>query len=71
MTFFAGARIDHAHHENTARRALEEVVAFDAAVERALQLVDTDETLLIVTSDHSHPLSIASYARRGNPILGL
>ncbi|KAK2181946.1 hypothetical protein NP493_374g01032 [Ridgeia piscesae] len=66
-----GARIDHAHHGNTARRALEETLAMDAAVERALELVDTDDTLVIVTADHSHPLSIGSYATRGNPILGL
>ena len=65
-----GARIDHAHHGNTARRALEEVVAMEEAVRRALTMVNTDETLLIVTADHSHPLNIGSYATRGNPILG-
>ena len=64
------ARIDHAHHANTARRALEETVSLDSAVERAMTLVNTDDTLVIVTADHSHPLSIASYATRGNPITG-
>ncbi len=64
------ARIDHAHHGNTAKRALEETVALDNAVRRALRLVNTEETLVIVTADHSHPLSMASYPTRGNPILG-
>ena len=66
----AGARIDHGHHENTARRALEEVLAMDAAVARALEHVNLEETLVVVTADHSHPLTIGSYATRGNPILG-
>lgn len=43
----------------------------EAAVKRALELVDTEETLVMVTADHSHPLSIGSYATRGNPILGM
>lgn len=65
-----GARIDHGHHENTASRALEEVLSMEEAVKTAMKHVNLDETLIIVTADHSHPLSIASYARRGNPILG-
>ena len=66
----AGSRIDHGHHYNSAAKALEETIALDAAVERALELVNLDDTLVIVTADHSHPLSISSYASRGNPILG-
>ena len=65
-----GARIDHGHHYNMARKALEETVALEEAVKSALRLVNLDDTLLIVTADHSHPLTIASYATRGNPILG-
>ena len=66
----AGSRIDHGHHYNSAAKALEETIALDTAVERALELVNLDDTLVIVTADHSHPLSISSYASRGNPILG-
>ena len=63
-------RIDHAHHEGNAARALQDVVELDRAVEAALSMVDLDETLIIVTADHSHTMTINGYPRRGNPILG-
>lgn len=66
-----GGRIDHASHGNNAHRTLTETVAFDAAIKAALAAVDLDETLLIVTADHSHGLVISGYADRGAPILGL
>lgn len=31
----------------------------------------TDETLLVVTADHSHVFTMAGYPVRGNPIFGL
>ena len=65
-----GGRIDHAHHLGNAYRALEDTLAFDAAVEAALARVDLDKTLVIVTADHSHTLTISGYPARGNPILG-
>jgi alkaline phosphatase len=66
-----GGRIDHAHHGGNARRALEDTVAFDEAVRAALDGVDLRDTLVVVTSDHSHVFTIAGYPVRGNPILGL
>jgi len=63
-------RIDHAHHGNQARLALTDTVALDEAVRTALNLTDAKDTLVIVTADHSHNLSIVGYPRRGNPILG-
>ena len=66
-----GARIDHAHHGNSAYHALSETISFDAAVDAALEATrGDDDTLIIVTADHSHGLSMASMAKRGNPILG-
>ena len=63
-------RVDHAHHAGNAKRALEETYALELAVAAALEKVDLDETLIIVTADHSHTLTIAGYAARGTPILG-
>lgn len=66
-----GGRIDHAHHAGQAAQALSETVAFDEAVRTALEMTSRDDTLIIVTADHSHVFTIAGYSRRGNPILGL
>jgi alkaline phosphatase len=63
-----GGRIDHGHHSGNAYRALHEVVALDAAVKAALSKVDLNETLIIVTADHSHVFTIAGYPKRNNPI---
>ncbi|XP_076320280.1 alkaline phosphatase-like [Tachypleus tridentatus] len=66
-----GGRIDHAHHESIAKKALEDTLAFEKAVERALHLTNQEDTLIVVTADHSHVLTINGYPARGNPILGL
>ncbi|MEA2560341.1 MAG: alkaline phosphatase [Acidobacteriota bacterium] len=65
-----GGRIDHAHHGGNAKRALLETVELSRAVQRATELVG-DDTLIIVTADHSHTFSMVGYPTRGNPILGL
>jgi len=66
-----GGRIDHAHHDGNAFRALDETIALAAAVEAARRRVPEDETLLVVTADHGHVLTFSGYSARGNPILGL
>ncbi|MDI1299048.1 alkaline phosphatase [Methylotenera sp.] len=65
-----GGRIDHASHAGNAYRTLSDAVAFSDAVKKALEKVDLNDTLVIVTADHSHTLTIAGYPKRGNPILG-
>jgi alkaline phosphatase len=62
-------RIDHAHHAGNAYRALAETVALSDAVKLALTKINLDDTLLIVTADHSHTMSLSGYAKRGNPVL--
>ncbi|HQZ97627.1 MAG TPA: alkaline phosphatase [Pyrinomonadaceae bacterium] len=66
-----GGRIDHAHHDGNARRALRDTVALSDAVRMAAGKVNLDETLIIVTADHSHTMFIQGYPIRGNNILGL
>ena len=65
-----GGRIDHAHHGVNAARALEDTDALDQAVAAALEMTDATDTLIIVTADHSHTMTMAGYPRRNNPILG-
>ena len=59
------AHVDKAHHKNFAKKALEEVIELDLAVETTLKMVNLDETLIIVTADHSHSLTINGYPRQG------
>jgi len=66
-----GGRIDHGHHGGNAYRALSDTVAMADAVAAALELTDPAETLILVTADHSHTLTISGYPKRGNPILGV
>ena len=49
-----GGRIDHAHHAGNAYRALSDTVAFSDAVAVAMKLVNLEDTLIVVTADHSH-----------------
>jgi alkaline phosphatase len=65
-----GGRIDHAHHEGNAHRALTDTVAMAEAVAVVMAQTDPRDTLVVVTADHSHTLSFAGYPVRGNPILG-
>ncbi len=65
-----GGRIDHGHHAGNAYRALDETIAMSDAVRAATELVSADDTLILVTADHSHTLSFVGYPARGNPILG-
>ena len=64
-------RIDHAHHGSNAHRALVDTVALSDAVQWVVDNVNLEDTLILVTADHSHTMTISGYPRRGNPILGL
>ncbi len=65
-----GGRIDHAHHFTNAYRALVDTLALSDAVAAAVDMTDPADTLIVVTADHSHTLTISGYPKRGNPILG-
>lgn len=62
-------RIDHAHHAGNAHRALTDTIALSDAVKVAKEMLG-DDTLIVVTADHSHVFTMAGYPSRGNPILG-
>ncbi len=64
-------RVDHASHGTNAFRTLTDNIEFGNAVQTALDKVDLENTLIIVTADHAHTMDIAGYPQRGNPILGL
>ncbi|KAJ6651212.1 hypothetical protein lerEdw1_021190 [Lerista edwardsae] len=64
-------KIDLAHHDTIAKRALTEAVEFDKAIQRAGELTNEDDTLSVVTADHSHVFTFGGYTLRGTSIFGL
>lgn len=66
-----GGRIDHGHHNAQAIKALDETVEFSNTIKLAVEMTNRDDTLIVVTSDHSHTMSMSGYPDRGNPIFGL
>lgn len=63
-------RIDHGHHAGSAYSALTDTIEFSQAVQTAVNQTNPEDTLILVTADHSHVFTIAGYPKRGNPILG-
>lgn len=64
-----GGRIDHALHETTAKKALQDTVAFDNAIKAAIDKARVADptlknTLIVVTADHDHTLVLNGYAKR-------
>lgn len=71
-----GGKIDHALHDTRARDALAETVAFDDAVQTALERMRAidpglENTLIVVTADHDHTMVMNGYPKRGNPVLDI
>ncbi|MDR9828904.1 alkaline phosphatase [Vibrio sp. FNV 38] len=68
-----GGRIDHGHHFGSTKNALYDFMAFTKAVEKAVEMTggDADDTLIIVTADHSHTFTMGGEPVRGNHVLGL
>ncbi|RWS06179.1 membrane-bound alkaline phosphatase-like protein [Dinothrombium tinctorium] len=70
VLFVEGGRIDTAHHKNRPRLALDETYEMHKAVKAVLKEIDLNETLFIVTADHSHTLTINGYDTRSKDIFG-
>lgn len=64
-----GGLVDQAHHRGHARKALEEVISFSDAIQKTLELINFNDTLVIITSDHSHSLLLTGYPDRGQGVL--
>jgi len=71
VLFVEGGLIDKAHHKTRARIALDETLEFAKAVSDVVALTSEDDTLIVVTSDHAHTMSMAGYPKRNANILGL
>ncbi|MFN3523804.1 MAG: alkaline phosphatase [Phenylobacterium sp.] len=65
-----GALIDKSHHVGRVRDALVETVEFAQAVAAAAEMTDPADTLIIVTADHSHGLTISG-GERDTSVLAL
>ncbi|KAM3924034.1 alkaline phosphatase, tissue-nonspecific isozyme-like isoform 1-T2 [Leptodactylus fuscus] len=66
-----GGRIDHGHHEGKAKQALHEAVQMDLAIGLAGDMTSEEDTLTVVTADHSHVFTFGGYTHRGTSIFGL
>jgi len=64
--FIEGAKIDYAHHLNLANQALYDTLALETAVVEVMKRVNTEDTLVLVTADHSHVFMYGSYVSRAN-----
>ncbi|XP_037813544.1 membrane-bound alkaline phosphatase-like [Lucilia sericata] len=69
--FIEGGLIDIAHHYTKAAISLDETLEFEKAIQLAREMTDPLDTLIVVSSDHAHPLTISGYPGRGTDILGL
>lgn len=71
-----GGKIDHALHDSNAKRALVDTIAFDDAIKAVLDKMAAldpglKNTLIVVTADHDHTITMNGYPKRGNPILDI
>ncbi|XP_055381416.1 alkaline phosphatase-like [Condylostylus longicornis] len=69
--FVEGGHIDIAHHSTLTRKALDETIEFSKAIRIAKEMTSSKDTLIVVTADHSHTMSISGYSTLNNDILGL
>lgn len=59
--FVEGGKIDWGHHSTQARYAIDEAAEFSDAIEYARKATSEDDTIILVTADHAHTMSISGY----------
>lgn len=67
--FVEGGKIDFGHHANQVHYALTETIQLSEAIQRARNLTNEKDTLIVVTSDHGHVFTVAGFPERGTNIL--
>lgn len=70
VLFVEGGLIDVANHITLAQKALIETCELDEAIKMSDLKTNEKDTMIIVTSDHSHTMQIAGYPERGANVLG-
>ncbi|RWS23462.1 alkaline phosphatase-like protein, partial [Leptotrombidium deliense] len=66
-----GGRIDLAHHKNRPRLAIDETFEMHKAVQTVLEKVNLNDTLIVVTADHSQTLAINGQFGRGDGLFDI
>ena len=71
-----GGKIDHGLHGSNARRAIGDLLAFDDAIQTAIDRMQERDpglrnTLIVITADHDHTLAFNGTAKRGSPVLDI
>ncbi|QOY93991.1 alkaline phosphatase [Massilia sp. UMI-21] len=71
-----GGKIDHALHNTNAKNALADTVAFDEAIQAAIERMrqidpGLENTLIVVTADHDHTMVLNGYPKRGSKVLDI
>lgn len=64
-----GGRIDHALHDTNAKRALQDTIALNEALDATIKKLRQSDsglkkTLIVITADHDHTLILNGYAKR-------
>ena len=70
LLMIEGARIDHGNHAKIPILALTETIEFSKAVKKAVSMVNLEDTLVMVTADHSSSIAFTGYPEADMPILG-
>jgi alkaline phosphatase len=66
-----GGRVDHANHGGNIYRTVTDAMAYQEAIQYAIDHTSDEDTLIIATADHSHGLEFQAYCGRGSKVNGL
>lgn len=70
VLFVEGGLIDYANHATLAQKAVIETCEFSGAIKMADLKTNEADTMIVVTADHAHTMTISGYPERGANILG-